>query len=146
MEKMPVTGIFYFSHNFFKSLFYQSRKNQGLFGKGLIDLVCGVAPLRDCFRVIVSELHVVPYEILHYSSTFVARFHAAGRACRYIIHICFHFGQGRTTYMCFYCILKALLCIGEERKTWGHDREQAILSGQFWCRLVFSEKRNRLTC
>ena len=35
MEKMPVTDIFSFSHNVFKSLFYQSRKNQGLFGKGL---------------------------------------------------------------------------------------------------------------
>ena len=36
MEKMPVTGIFSFSHNVFKSLFYWSRKNQRLFGKGLI--------------------------------------------------------------------------------------------------------------
>ena len=51
--------------------------------------------------------------------------------------------------MCFYRILKGLFCIGEGIKTWGHGREQAILSGQFlWylCLLVFSEKRNCLTC
>ena len=51
--------------------------------------------------------------------------------------------------MCFYCILKGQFCIGEGTKTWGDGREQAILSGQFLgylCLLVFSEKRNRLTC
>ena len=51
--------------------------------------------------------------------------------------------------MCFYCILKGLFCIGEGAKTWAHGREQAILIGQFLgylCLLVFSEKRNRLTC
>ena len=51
--------------------------------------------------------------------------------------------------MCFYCILKGLFCIGEGTKTWGYGREQAILSGQFLeylYKLVFSEKRNRLTC
>ena len=51
--------------------------------------------------------------------------------------------------MCFYCILKGLFCIGEGTKTWGHGREQAILSGQFLgylYLLVFGEKRNRLTC
>ena len=51
--------------------------------------------------------------------------------------------------MCFYCILKGLFCIGGGTKTWGHGREQAILSGQFLGYLylfVFSEKRNRLTC
>ena len=35
MEKMPDTGIFSSSHNIFKSLFYLSRKNQGLFVKEL---------------------------------------------------------------------------------------------------------------
>ena len=51
--------------------------------------------------------------------------------------------------MCFYCILKGLFCTSEGTKTWGHGRKQAILSGQFlgyMCWLVFSEKRNRLTC
>ena len=51
--------------------------------------------------------------------------------------------------MCFYCILKRLFCIGEGTKTWGHGRQQAILSGQFlgyMCWLVFNENRNRLTC
>ena len=51
--------------------------------------------------------------------------------------------------MCFYCILKNLFCIGEGTNTWGLGREQAILSGQFLGYLhllVFSEKRNRLTC
>ena len=51
--------------------------------------------------------------------------------------------------MCFYCILKGLFCIGERTKTWGHGREQAILSGQllgYLYLLVFSEKRNRLIC
>ena len=51
--------------------------------------------------------------------------------------------------MCFYCILNGLFCIGEEIKIGGHGREQAILSGQFLgylYLLVFSEKRNRLTC
>ena len=66
-----------------------------------------------------------------YSSTFLALFHGAERAWRYIIHICFKFGHWRTTYMCFYCILKGLFCIGEGTKTWGHGGEQAILSGQF---------------
>ena len=45
--------------------------------------------------------------------------------------------------MCFYCILKGLFCIGEGTKTWGHGREQAILSGQFLgylCLLVFTKK------
>ena len=51
--------------------------------------------------------------------------------------------------MCFYCIVNGLFCIGEGTKTWGHGREQAILSGQFlrymsW--FVFSEKRNLLIC
>ena len=44
--------------------------------------------------------------------------------------------------MCFYCILRGLICIGEGTKTWGDGREQAILSGQFlgyMCWLVFSE-------
>ena len=51
--------------------------------------------------------------------------------------------------MSFYCILKGLFFISEETKTWGHGREEAIQSGQFLgylCLLVFSEKRNRLTC
>ena len=51
--------------------------------------------------------------------------------------------------MCFYRILKGLFCIGEGTKTWGHGREQAILSGQSLgslCLLVFSEKRICLTC
>ena len=50
--------------------------------------------------------------------------------------------------MCVYCILKKLFCISEGTKTWGHGREQAILSRQFlgyFYFLVFSEKRNRLT-
>ena len=41
-----------------------------------------------------------------------------------------------------------MFCIGEGTKTWGHGREQAILSRQFLgylYLLVFSEKRNRLT-
>ena len=41
--------------------------------------------------------------------------------------------------MCFYRILKGLFCIGEGTKTWGHGREQAILSGQiigYLCLLV----------
>ena len=51
--------------------------------------------------------------------------------------------------MCFYCILKGLFCIAGGTKTWGHGREQAILSRQFLgylYLLVFSEKCNRLTC
>ena len=51
--------------------------------------------------------------------------------------------------MCFHCILKGRFCVSEGTKTWGHGREQAILSGQFLgylYLLVFSEKRNRLTC
>ena len=51
--------------------------------------------------------------------------------------------------MCFYGIMKELFCIGEGTKTWGHGREQGILSGQilgYLYLLVFSEKRNRLTC
>ena len=51
--------------------------------------------------------------------------------------------------MCLYCILKGLFCIGEGTKTSGHGREQAMVKGQFlgymrW--LIFSKKRNRLTC
>ena len=34
-EKLLVTSIFFFSHSFFKRLVLQTRKNQGLFGKGL---------------------------------------------------------------------------------------------------------------
>ena len=37
----------------------------------------GVAPLRDCFRIVVSN--VVLYEFFN-SSIFVALFHGAGRA------------------------------------------------------------------
>ena len=51
--------------------------------------------------------------------------------------------------MCFYRILKGLFCIGKGTKTWGHGREQVFLSGQFLgylCLLLFSEKRNDLTC
>ena len=51
--------------------------------------------------------------------------------------------------MCFYRILNGPFCIGEETKTLGHGREQAILSRQFlgYLRmLVFSEKSNCLTC
>ena len=51
--------------------------------------------------------------------------------------------------MCFYRILKGLLCISEGTKTWGHGHEQAILTGQslgYLCLLVFSKKHNRLTC
>ena len=51
--------------------------------------------------------------------------------------------------MCFYRIMKGQSCIGEGIKTWGHGNEQAILSGQhlgYLCLLIFSEKRNRLTC
>ena len=84
-----------------------------------------------------------------HSSTFVALFHGAGRALGYTIHICFKFGHWRITYMFVYCILKRLFCISEGTKTWGHGREQAILSRQFlgyFYLLVFSEKRNRLTC
>ena len=39
--------------------------------------------------------------------------------------------------MCFSCILKGLFCIGGGTKTWGHGREQAILSGQIFRVLVF---------
>ena len=35
MEKMLVTSNFSFSHSVFKRLELQTRKNQGLFGKGL---------------------------------------------------------------------------------------------------------------
>ena len=51
--------------------------------------------------------------------------------------------------MCFYRILMGLFYVCEGTKTWGHGREQAILSGQFLgylSLLVFSEKHNRLTC
>ena len=34
-EKFPFTSNFSFSHSFFKRLVQQTRKNQGLFGKGL---------------------------------------------------------------------------------------------------------------
>ena len=34
-EKLHVTSNFSFSHSFFKSLVLQTRKNKGLFGKGL---------------------------------------------------------------------------------------------------------------
>ena len=34
-EELLVTNNFSFSHNVFKSLVKQTRKNQGLFGKGL---------------------------------------------------------------------------------------------------------------
>ena len=37
-EKVLVTSNFYFSNSVFKSLELQTRKNQGLFGKGLIYL------------------------------------------------------------------------------------------------------------
>ena len=39
-EKLLVTSNFSFSHSVFKSLVRQTRKNQGLFGKGLIFAVC----------------------------------------------------------------------------------------------------------
>ena len=37
-----------------------------------------------------------------------------------------------------------MFCIGEGTKPWAHGHKRAILSGQYL--LVFSEKRNRLTC
>ena len=36
MEKLLVTSNFSFSHSVFKRLVLQTRKNQGLFGKGLM--------------------------------------------------------------------------------------------------------------
>ena len=38
-EKLLVTSNFSFSDNVFKRLILQTRKNQGLFGKGFIDTV-----------------------------------------------------------------------------------------------------------
>ena len=38
MEKLLVTSNFFFSHSVFKRLLLQTRKNQGLFGKGLNEL------------------------------------------------------------------------------------------------------------
>ena len=41
-EKLLVTSNFSFSHSVFKRLVLQTRKNQGLFGKGLILWVEGI--------------------------------------------------------------------------------------------------------
>ena len=38
-EKLLITSNFSFSHSVFKRLILQTRKNQGLFGKGLISIV-----------------------------------------------------------------------------------------------------------
>ena len=45
-EKLLVKGNFSFSHSVFKRLVLQSRKNQGLFGKGLKSLKVGIVWLR----------------------------------------------------------------------------------------------------
>ena len=39
-EKLLVTSNFFFSHSVFKRLVWQTRKNQGLFGKGLRQAIC----------------------------------------------------------------------------------------------------------
>ena len=55
-EKLLVTSNFSFSHNVFKRLVLQTRKNQGLFGKGLImignfmrseEKVCGICSSKQ---------------------------------------------------------------------------------------------------
>ena len=48
--------------------------------------------------------------------------------------------------MCFYRILKGLLCIGEGTKTWGHGRDFAWTIFRVFAFVVLSEKRNCLTC
>ena len=42
-EKLPVTSDFYFSHSVFERLVLQTRKNQGMFGKGLKKESCFMA-------------------------------------------------------------------------------------------------------
>ena len=59
-EKLLVTSNFSFSHSVFKRLVLQTRKNQGLFGKGLIksrscnDTMCKVTALFICFLKVIG--------------------------------------------------------------------------------------------
>ena len=56
-EKLLVTSNFSFSHSVFKRLVLQTRKNQGLFGKGLsIKLKCPYLIL-PCTQMLIYNQH-----------------------------------------------------------------------------------------
>ena len=55
-EKLLITSNFSFSHSVFKSLVLQTRKNQGLFGKGLNQ------DFLDIIRINIFRVHVLSFQ------------------------------------------------------------------------------------
>ena len=55
-EKLLIMSNFSFSHSVFKRLVLQTRKNQGLFGKGLSHIYFDVC---ECFEFGLVQKHVV---------------------------------------------------------------------------------------
>ena len=60
-EKLLVTGNFSFSHNVFKRLVPQTRKNQGLFGEGLNRNCMIWCTIINEFLFLVMHEHDGPY-------------------------------------------------------------------------------------
>ena len=63
-EKLLVTSNFSFSHSVFKRLVLQTRKNQGLFGKGLMTM------LERAFENIMGMEKMLIASIFSFSSHF----------------------------------------------------------------------------
>ena len=65
-EKLLITSNFSFSHSVFKRLVRQTRENQGLFGKGLIDQNCYYSkqlfyPLPDDIKMFNCKEQINPF-------------------------------------------------------------------------------------